>query len=139
MTKMAVFEEEHGRDMQIAMQYTRRDYVFTRCLLSAVVGTLIFVAAYGLTFAVFFYLHADDIRMEDLITAVVAGALLYVLFLFLRIRLTVLHARKEYDSSRDNLREYKKGIGKLLRMYASEERLKSPSEFKASLENDTAY
>ena len=139
MTKMAVFEEEHGRDLQIAMQYTRRDYVFTRCLLSAIIGTLIFIAAYGLLFAVYFYLNADNVRMEDLITAVVCGALLYVLFLFLRIRLTVLRSRKEYDLSRDNLREYKKRIGKLLRMYASEERSKSPAELRTSIENDTAY
>lgn len=133
MTRMAIYEKEKAKEMQPAIQYAKKDFVSTRTFQSVLLGTFLYALAFGGIAVWLFYAYLDDFGMTELLIYIIAGLVLYVLFLFFRIRSSRRHARRDYEKSEADLAEFKRGIGILLKIYDAEERSRSPRRLKESL------
>ncbi len=126
MARLAIFESENARELQPSMEYARRDFVSKKRLEGFLIGTLLYVLGYAAILALLYIKVFNDIRPSDLIMILLAGFILYVIFLFRHLYRISKAAGKEYDRSAKKLQVLKGELETLENIYEEEEKEKSP-------------
>ncbi len=139
MTKLAAFEEREEQALQPAIQFAKKDYVAMRALIAVIAGTAFYAAVFAGVCAWLLVAVVDNIRIEDILTALLIGVLVYAVFIFLQITGARRRARKEYDESKEKLTELRRGYRTLSAMYEEEERDRSPERLQSMIQNDSIY
>ncbi len=122
MTKLAVFEKEHGKENEIASKFYKNDYVSYNMIWTGVMTTI----AYGLGLVVFFWLNFEG-YMEHMHTMhlVEQGKIMIVLYLCVLAVMLILSwflYRKRYVNARKGLKEYCDKLHELEKIYNQEHR-----------------
>ncbi len=139
MTKLTVFEEREEQRLQPAIQFAKKDYVAMRALVAVIAGTIFYGAVFAGICAWLLVMVVDNIRIEDILTALLVGVLVYAIFIFIQITGARRRARKEYDESKEKLTELRRGYRTLSAMYEEEERDRSPERLQSMIQNDSIY
>ena len=139
MTKLAIFEETEERDLQPAIQYAKKDYVSSRVLIAVLAATALYAGVYAGICAYLLLGVMESITIEDILTVLLLGVLVYAVFIFMEITIARKRARKEYDRSKEKLTTLRKGYRTLAGMYEEEEAERSPERLQSRMENGSIY
>ncbi|MDD6578894.1 MAG: hypothetical protein PUE94_06265 [Lachnospiraceae bacterium] len=126
MTKIALSDKKDHRDLEIAEEYTARDYVSMRLLQSFVIDTLLYLVLFAAVSIFVFYRYITTIHASTLLMAIFLGLVFYVLFLFVLMRASGHQARKTYDRAKTKRASFDKLMNELRDLYDEDEEQESP-------------
>ncbi len=126
MTKMAMFEEKQGRKYQIALHYSKKDFVTLNSLIGLAAGTLFFMLAYGILTMTLFSTVINNLSYGVVVILILVGLVLYTGYIYLYLRAIRRYAGKQYRESKELLKSIQKDYQKLEEMYELEEHEKAP-------------
>ena len=120
MTRLAVYEKEHGKENEIASRFYKNDYVSYNMIWTGVMTTI----AYGLGLLLYFLLNFEGyMKNMHTMNLVEQGKIVIVLYLcVLTVMLIVswFFYRKKYVKASKGLKEYCDRLHELERIYNEE-------------------
>lgn len=126
MSRMAMEEKTGGRMIGPVIRYHKKDYV-TLCTIGGIVlGTLFYLLIYAgaLLFAIGTW--TVNISLEGVILTVLLGIILYLLYMFVYLRMVRRHAVRRYEEGARLAKRQKKEYHILQQMYREDELAKTP-------------
>lgn len=121
MTRMAMYEKKERHDLRLANDYRKSDYKGMRMVGAFLLGTVLFIILYGAAAAYFIYNYVMVIHYTEVLAAVFAGLLIYILVMFFYLRYISKSSRKKYDNAYKKMKYFDDEKKKLLHMYRMEE------------------
>jgi uncharacterized membrane protein YdbT with pleckstrin-like domain len=124
MYHMAVYDQKENRQARQMNSFFRRDYIGKELIKSIFSGSIAFVLI-----VVFLLLGTaedviDNLSSMDLVSTGTVLVILYLLFEFLYLLITMWVYRRRYREGRVQLKKYYKHLKSVNRMYTREEKLK---------------
>jgi Flp pilus assembly protein TadB len=126
MTRMAMCEEKEGRKIQPAKKYRKRDYVSLCTIGGFFLGTICYGVVYLGILAVLFSTVLINLHLLTFLICVIAGILLYILYMYLYLQSVRKRARHRYDEGMELIKKLRQDYLRLEEIYAKEEAMKSP-------------
>lgn len=121
MTEVALYDKKEHHNIEIAEEYTGRNYVSMRLLRAWVLGTLMFLIFYGMIVLFIYYRYFTTIHVPTLITTLFVGVVCYVVFIFIILRTTGRHARNVYRRAKRIYKEFAELKKQLKQYYQAQE------------------
>lgn len=128
MTRMAIFEEEMESMYQPAMRYNKRAYVSMMGLGGFLSGTFLFLLLYGGGFLAYFMLVVKEFDKQKIGLVVIAGVLLYFLYIVVRVYFVRKRAKRRYAQGKFLLGELTSAYATLVAMYNRESKRKANTQ-----------
>jgi hypothetical protein len=124
MYHMAVYDQKENRQARQMNSFYRRDYIGKELIKSIFSGSIAFVLI-----VVFLLLGTaedviDNLSSMDLVSTGTVLVILYLLFEFLYLLITMRVYRRRYRDGKAELKKYYKHLKSVNRMYTREEKLK---------------
>ena len=122
MTKLAVFEKEHGKENEIASHYYKSDYISYHMIWTAIATTGAYLLMLVLYFAVNFDNYMENMHKMKLGDMAALGKnmiFLYIVLMVLMLMSSFFFYRKKYRSAQKGLEEYCRRLHDLERIYNS--------------------
>lgn len=120
MTKLAVLEQEHGKENEIASKFYKNDYVSYNMIWTGIMTTI----AFGLGLLLFFLLnfegYMERMHTMDLVAQGKIVIMLYICVLAFMLILSWFIYRKRYVNARKGLKEYCDTLHLLEKIYNQE-------------------
>jgi hypothetical protein len=126
MTHMAMCEEKEGRKIQPAKKYRKRDYISLCTIGGFFLGTICYAVVYLGILAVLFSTVLMNLHLVTFLICIIAGILLYILYMFLYLQSVRKRARRRYDEGMELIKKLRQDYLRLEEIYAKEEAMKSP-------------
>jgi ABC-type bacteriocin/lantibiotic exporter with double-glycine peptidase domain len=121
MTRMALYEKKERHDLRLANDYRKSDYKGMRMVGAFLLGTLLFIILYGAVAAYVVYNYVMVIHSTEVLAAVFAGLLIYILVMFFYLRYISKSSKKKYENAYKKMKYFDNEKKKLLHMYRMEE------------------
>lgn len=119
MTKMAIFEKNNKRDLQLHIKYFKSDYVTLGILKSIIAATF----AYVLLAAAYVLLKMEDVisNINNLDYAAIGSkaVLYYVIFIVVYAIISFFVYAIKYEKAKDDVNKYNTRLLRLERFYNS--------------------
>lgn len=120
MTKLAVFEQEHGRENEIASKFYKNDYVSYQMIWTGIMTTIAFVLGTALYLGLNLEEYLNSMHTMDLIGQGKIAVVLYLAILVFMLIVSWFLYRKRYRNAQKSLKEYCEKLRELERIYNSE-------------------
>lgn len=117
MTGIAVQEKRDHRKLEIAEEYTKKDYISMRILRSFLLGTIFYLILYALVTLGVFYRFFTAIHLSNLLVALFLGLIVYIVFLFFFLRASAKRAQAAYRQASRARKEFEAKERELMRKY----------------------
>lgn len=120
MTKLAVFEKEKGKDIELASHYYKNDYISYHMIWSAVTATVAYVLMWAIVLLCgmdYFLNHISDMKIGSVIALVIV---LYICFIVLFEGIAFLVYRKRFKTAQKSIKEYCSKLKELEKIYNKE-------------------
>ena len=123
MSKMAMFENNEGKEAIRIDSYTKRDYVFLQVIKTWVLSTIGFALVFLLTLllCIDFISTVLSVMSLTVILLIIIG--LYILCIVMSILAARRSAFERYDAARETMDKYREYLSSLEDMYKSENSL----------------
>lgn len=126
MIRMAVFDQDEGKECKPMTQYARKDYVSMKLLGSFVYGTIGFLIVFGM-----WAVYSSEQLMNEINTMDIQGFLIsivirYVVFMLIYLAVSYAVYNQRYTRGRKKVKRYYNNLKKLSQIYEREEKLKVP-------------
>lgn len=128
MTKIALSDKQDHRALEVAEEYTARDYVSMRLLRSWILDTIIYLILFAAVTIFIFYRYITTIHVSTLLMVLFLGLVFYALFLFIMMRSSGRRARKTYEKARTKYAAFSELMNQLRDMYEEDEKDSPQSE-----------
>lgn len=123
MTRMAIFDQNEGRECKPMIQYFRKDYISKELLKSFITGT----AAFALILGIFVLYDAESLMNQlntmDIQKIVINGILCYVVFMAVYSLITYMVYYARYSKGRMKVKKYYAHLKKVNKLYRQEEQV----------------
>lgn len=120
MTKLAVFEQEHGKENEIASKFYKSDYVSYQMIWTGIMTTIAFALGIALYLGLNFEEYLSNMHKMDLIGQGKIVVVLYLAVLVFMLIVSWFLFRKRYRDAQKTLKEYCDKLRELERIYNSE-------------------
>lgn len=120
MTKLAVFEQEHGKENKIASRFYKSDYVSYQMIWTGIMTTIAFVLGITLYLGLNIEQYLNHMHQMDLIGQAKIVIVLYLSVLALMLIVSWFLFRKKYKNAQKTLKEYCDKLRELEHIYNSE-------------------
>lgn len=120
MTRLAVFEKEHGKENEVASRFYKNDYISYHMIWAGIMTTI----AYGFGLLLFFLLNFDkymgQMHTMDLVKQGKMMALIYVCVLVVMLTISWFVYKKRYAEAQKYLNQYCDELRELEKIYNKE-------------------
>lgn len=120
MTRLAVFEKEHGKENEIASKFYKNDYISYHMIWTGIMTTL----AYGLGLLLFFLLnyesYMEQMHKMNLFEQGKILIILYICVLVIMETVAWIVYKRKYAAALKSLKEYCDRLHQLERIYNQE-------------------
>lgn len=120
MTRLAVFEKEHGRENEIASRFYKADYISYYMIWTGIMTTIAYVLGLGLFFALNFERYMENMHKMHLWEQGKIMIAIYVIILTAMLMLSWFIYRRRYKKAKKGLEEYCDLLHELEKIYNSE-------------------
>lgn len=123
MTRLAIFDQNEGKECKPMIQYFRGDFIAKELLKSLIAGTAAFILLAAMVVLYSMEEWMEQINSIDIRQLIVRGILCYGVFLavFLLITYIVYHIR--YTKGRQKVKRYYLHLKRVNRLYHEEEQI----------------
>lgn len=135
MTKLAIYEKKEGKADFKVSKYYRTDYIGLNVINSAIVATLIYLAAVGCIVIDNIETLLTDITSMDLLGIGKTMLIWYLVFLVAYVVIAVLVYNVKYFKTKKKLEKYDDDLRRLYNLYKSERKKKSNARKKINEQN----
>lgn len=120
MTRLAVFEKEHGKENAVASKFYKSDYIGYNMLWTAIMTTIAYALGLALFFALNFEEYMAKLHKMNLIEQAKIVIVLYVMILTVMLMISYFLYRKRYHKAQKGLKKYCGMLHDLEKLYNSE-------------------
>lgn len=122
MTRLAVFEKKHGKDIEIASTYYKRDYISYRMIWAWIMTTIAFVLGIVLYFAFNFEYYMANMHKMNLVGRGKIVLILYFVCMAVMTTVSYFMYRRKYKNAQRAVEEYCRRLHVLEHNYNSEKK-----------------
>lgn len=122
MTRLAVFEKEHGKENEIASKYYKSDYISYHMIWTGIMTTIAFVLGLLLYFGLNFEHYMEKMHTMNLPEQGKIIVVLYVICLIAMLMISYFIYRKKYMQAQKCLKKYCAQLHELEKIYNREGR-----------------
>lgn len=123
MTRMAIFDQNEGRECKPMIQYFRKDYISKEMLKSFITGTLAFALVLGMFVMYDVESLMNQLNTMDIRQVAINGILCYVVFMAVYFLITYMVYYFRYSNGRRKVKKYYAHLKKVNKLYRQEEQV----------------
>lgn len=120
MTRLAVFEKEHDKEIEIASKFYKSDYVSYNMIWTGVITTIAYCLGLALFFGLNFEGYMEHMHTMNLVEQGKIMIIIYVCVLTVMVTAAWIFYRRKYNKAQRDLKEYCNRLKELEKIYNQE-------------------
>lgn len=134
MTKLALFEQKHGKKAFASSKYYKSDYIGLGLVNSAIIATLVFILTIACSIFVNIEKFLEDITGMDLLKVGRITVIVYILYMIVYLTIAYVVYRIKYENLKKDLKVYDNDLKALYTLYKEETANNNTQELKDNLD-----